>query len=55
VGKRLEEREMVTLLQPGRTRVVLNAYRLEHILDALYAANLNYKVSAFFTIDRNVT
>jgi transposase len=41
VGKRLEERGMMTLLQPGLTRASLNDYRLGHILDALFAANLN--------------
>jgi transposase len=41
VGKRLEERGMVPLLQPGLTRAALNDYRLGHILDALFAANLN--------------
>src|SRR6266481_6138544 len=41
VGKRLEERGMVTLLQPGLTRAALNDDRLGHILDALFAANLN--------------
>src|SRR6516164_7319306 len=41
VGKRLEERGMVTLLQPELTRAALNDYRLGHILDALFAANLN--------------
>jgi transposase len=41
VGKRLEERGMVPLLQPGLTRIALNDYRLGHILDALFAANLN--------------
>jgi hypothetical protein len=41
VGTRLEERGMVTLLQPGLTRAALNDYRLGHILDALFAANLN--------------
>ena len=41
VGRRLEERGMVTLLQPGLTRASLNDYRLGHILDALFAANLN--------------
>jgi len=41
VGKRLEERGMVTLLQPGLTRAALHDYRLGHILDALFAANLN--------------
>ena len=46
VGKRLEERGMVTLLQPGLTRAALNDYRLGHILDALFAANLNRVFSA---------
>src|SRR5437660_12314321 len=46
VGKRLEERGMVTLLQPGLTRTALNDYRLGHILDALFAANLNQVFSA---------
>jgi transposase len=32
---------MVTLLQPELTRAALNDYRLGHILDALFAANLN--------------
>lgn len=41
VGKRLEERGMVALLQPGLTRAALHAYRLGHILDALLAANLH--------------
>ena len=41
VGRRLEERGMVELLQPGLTRASLNDYRLGHILDALFAANLN--------------
>ena len=41
VGKRLEERGMVALLQPGLTRASLNDYRLGHILEALFAANLN--------------
>jgi transposase len=41
VGKRLEERGMITLLEPGLTRASLNDYRLGHILDALFAANLN--------------
>ena len=46
VGKRLEERGIVTLLQPGLTRAALNDYRLGHILDALFAANLNKVYSA---------
>src|SRR5919206_3078157 len=41
VGQRLEERGMMPLLQPGLTRIALNDYRLGHILDALFAANLN--------------
>jgi transposase len=41
VGKRLEERGMVELLQPGLTCASLHDYRLGHILDALFAANLN--------------
>jgi transposase len=41
VGKRLEERGMVPLLQPGLTRTALNDYRWGHILAALFAANLN--------------
>jgi transposase len=41
VGKRLEDRGMVSLLQPGLTRASLNDYRLGHILDALFTANLN--------------
>jgi transposase len=40
VGQRLEERGMVALLQPGLTRAALHDYRLGHILDALFAANL---------------
>ena len=46
VGKRLAERGMVTLLQPGLTRAALNADRLGHLLDALFAANLNQVFSA---------
>src|SRR5215831_10286145 len=41
VGKRLEERGMIPLLQPGRTRTALHDSRLGHILDALFAANRN--------------
>jgi hypothetical protein len=44
-GKRLEERGMVPLLQPGRTRAALHDYRLGHILEALFAANLNRVLS----------
>src|SRR5215468_4200696 len=46
VGKRLEERGMVTLLQPGLTRAALNEDRLGHIRAALFAANLNQVLSA---------
>src|SRR5439155_8840759 len=46
VGRRLEERGMVALLQPGLTCAALNDYRLGHILDALFAANLNTVFSA---------
>ena len=45
-GKRLEERGMVALVQPGLTRAALHDYRLGHILDALFAANLNKVFSA---------
>jgi hypothetical protein len=40
VGRRLDERGMVALLQPGLTRASLNAYRFGHLLDALVAATL---------------
>lgn len=40
VGKRLEERGIVELLQPGLTRASLHDYRLGHILEALFAATL---------------
>ena len=46
VGQRLEERGIVSLLQPGLTRASLHDYRLGHILDALFAANLNQVFSA---------
>ena len=46
VGQRLAERGMVALLQPGLTRASLHDYRLGHILDALFAANLNQVFSA---------
>jgi transposase len=46
VWRQLEERGMVSLLQPGLTRASLNDYRLGHILDALFAANLNSVFSA---------
>src|SRR5499427_2162093 len=41
VGARLEERGMVSLLQPGLTRASLHDDRLGQILEALFAANLN--------------
>jgi hypothetical protein len=41
VGRRLEERSVVALLQPGPTLAALNAYCLGHILDALFAAHLD--------------
>lgn len=41
VGRRLEERGMMSRLQPGLTRASLHDYRLGHILDTLFAANLN--------------
>ena len=46
VGQRLEERGMLALLQPGLTRASLHDYRLGHMLDALFAANLNKVFSA---------
>jgi transposase len=46
VGRRLEERGMVTLLQPGLTRAALTDHRVGHILDALFAAHLNGVFSA---------
>src|ERR671932_379996 len=46
VGQRLEERGMLDLLQPGLTRTSLHDYRLGHILDALFAANLHKVFSA---------
>src|ERR671930_1710536 len=46
VGKRLEERGMLALLQPGLTRAALHDYRLGHILEALFAAKLNKVFSA---------
>ena len=45
VGQRLEERGMLPLLQAGLRRESLNDYRLGHILDALFAANLNHVFS----------
>jgi transposase len=46
VGKRLAERGMLDLLESGLTRTSLHDYRLGHILDALFAANLNKVFSA---------
>src|SRR5262247_1291619 len=46
VGQRLDERGMLVLLQPELTRASLHDYRLGHILDALFAANLNTVFSA---------
>jgi Domain of unknown function (DUF4277) len=46
VGKRLEERGMLGLLHPALPRTALNDDRLGHILDALFAANLNRVFSA---------
>jgi hypothetical protein len=46
VERRLEERGMGALLQPGLTRTALHADRLEHILDALLATKLNQVLSA---------
>jgi len=46
VGRRLGERGMLALLQPRLTHAALNDYRLGHILDALFAANLNGVFSA---------
>jgi transposase len=37
---------MLALLQPGLTRAALQDYQLGHILDALFAANLNRVLSA---------
>jgi transposase len=46
VGRRLEERGILTLLEPGLPQASLHDYRLGHILDALFAANLNKVLSA---------
>jgi len=46
VGKRLEERGMVALLQPGLTRASLPDDRWGPIRDALFAAHLNQGLSA---------
>ena len=44
--KRLQQRGLVALLQPGLPRAALNDYRLGHRLDALLAAHLNGVFSA---------
>src|SRR5438094_9153423 len=41
VGRRLDERAILPLLQQGLTRAALHDYRLGHIVDALFAAILN--------------
>ena len=41
VGRRLEERGLVSLLHPGLTRTALHDDRFGHLLDALFAAHLN--------------
>jgi transposase len=41
VGARLDDRGMLSLLQPDLKRESLHDYRLGQILDALFAANLN--------------
>lgn len=46
VGQRLEERGRLEWLQAGVTRASLHDYRLGHIRDALFAANLNKVYSA---------
>jgi transposase len=46
VGRRLEARGMLSLVQHGLTRASFNDYRLGQILDALFAANLNGVFSA---------
>ena len=46
VGRRLEERGMVALLQPAATRTALHDDRLGHLLEALFAAKLNRVLSA---------
>jgi transposase len=46
VGQRLEERGMLPLLQAGLRRASRNDYRLGHILDTLFAANLNHVFSS---------
>src|SRR5947208_15110167 len=41
VGRRLDERGMLPLLQPGLEMLSVHDTRLGQILDALFAANLN--------------
>jgi hypothetical protein len=41
VGRRLDERGRLPLLQPGLEVMAVHDTRLGHILDALFAANLN--------------
>src|SRR5262249_2330779 len=45
VGQGLEERGMIPLLQPGRTRTALQDSRVGHLREALCAAKLNQGVS----------
>jgi hypothetical protein len=54
VGQRLEERGMLSLLQPGLQRVSLNDYRLGQILDALFAANLNKVFNAWCELAKSL-
>jgi transposase len=46
VGRRLDERGMLALLQPGLTAASVHDTRLGQILDAVFAANLNRVFSA---------
>jgi transposase len=46
VGQRLEERGLLTLLEPGLPQASLHDDRLGHILDARFAAHLNKVFSA---------
>jgi len=46
VGRRLEERRMLALLQPGLPCASLHDSRLGHILDALFAAHRNQVFNA---------
>jgi hypothetical protein len=49
VGKRLEERGIVSRLQPGLTCASLHDDRLGHILDVLFAAHLDRVLGAIAT------